>query len=118
MVIQRKSTPACLRLLPRIYFFLHRTHEQFALVSPINAGLHLSDLPREKMPWRTTNTVAEFSGLVGGLELARDFLAHSSDPAPGLLAAMCGNSRLVIDLVQKLTDDCNRAVQPPKEPAG
>ena len=28
---------------------------------------------------RTTNNVAEFSGLVGGLELARDFLAQSAD---------------------------------------
>ena len=38
MVIQRNSTPACLRLLSRIYFFQHLTHKQFAPVSPMNAG--------------------------------------------------------------------------------
>jgi probable phosphoglycerate mutase len=53
---------------------------------------------------RTTNNVAEFSGLVGGLELARDFLAQSADPAPGLLVTVRGDSRLVIDLMQDRTE--------------
>ncbi len=53
---------------------------------------------------RITNNVAEFSGLVGGLELARDFLAQSADPAPGLLVTVRGDSRLVIDLVQDRTE--------------
>jgi hypothetical protein len=45
MVIQRNSTPACLRLLSRIYFFQHLTHEQFAPVSAINAGYPLGLTP-------------------------------------------------------------------------
>ncbi len=49
---------------------------------------------------RTTNNVAEFSGLIGGLDLARDFLAQSADLASGLLVTVRGDSRLVIDLVQ------------------
>jgi ribonuclease HI len=49
---------------------------------------------------RTTNNVAEFSGLVGGLELARDFHAQSADPVPSLLITVCGDSRLAIYLMQ------------------
>ena len=49
---------------------------------------------------RTTNNVAELRGLVGGLELARDFLAQSADLVPGLLVTVRGDSSLVIDLMQ------------------
>ncbi len=41
------STPPCLRLLSRIHFFLHRTHEQFAPVSPMNAGFSPRTYPVE-----------------------------------------------------------------------
>ena len=49
---------------------------------------------------RTTNNAAEFSGLVGGLELARDFLAQCTDPTPGLLVTVRGDSQLAIDLMK------------------
>jgi probable phosphoglycerate mutase len=49
---------------------------------------------------RTTNNVAEFCGLVGGLELARDFLAQSTDPTPGLLVTVRGDSQLAVDLMK------------------
>ena len=51
-----------------------------------------------------TNNVAEFSGLVAGLELARDFLAQSVEPTPGLLITVTGDSALVINMMMARSD--------------
>jgi len=46
-----------------------------------------------------TNNLAEFNGLLNGLELARDFLAQTADPTPGLLVTTSGDSQLAISVM-------------------